>query len=122
MRRGGPTEHERMPPSARRLQAGLVHVSVRSAPTRFPDRAPSLSSAHIELLTQTATHVAAFRGGLTYVDLGSSRTRGRTVKCVKKPGEPMATINEADSKCSFCGKAQAQVKKLVAGPGVYICD
>lgn len=25
-------------------------------------------------------------------------------------------------KCSFCGKAQDQVKKLVAGPGVYICD
>src|SRR5690554_8163433 len=25
-------------------------------------------------------------------------------------------------KCSFCGKAQEQVKKLIAGPGVYICD
>ena len=25
-------------------------------------------------------------------------------------------------KCSFCGKAQEQVRKLVAGPGVYICD
>ncbi|WIW69898.1 ATP-dependent Clp protease ATP-binding subunit ClpX [Anaerosinus gibii] len=25
-------------------------------------------------------------------------------------------------KCSFCGKVQEQVKKLVAGPGVYICD
>lgn len=25
-------------------------------------------------------------------------------------------------KCSFCGKLQDQVKKLVAGPGVYICD
>ena len=25
-------------------------------------------------------------------------------------------------KCSFCGKAQEQVKRLVAGPGVYICD
>ncbi|MGM0438382.1 MAG: ATP-dependent Clp protease ATP-binding subunit ClpX [Bacillota bacterium] len=25
-------------------------------------------------------------------------------------------------KCSFCGKSQDQVKKLVAGPGVYICD
>src|SRR5690554_3672733 len=25
-------------------------------------------------------------------------------------------------KCSFCGKPQEQVKKLVAGPGVYICD
>ena len=25
-------------------------------------------------------------------------------------------------KCSFCGKSQRQVKKLIAGPGVYICD
>ena len=25
-------------------------------------------------------------------------------------------------KCSFCGKTQHQVLKLIAGPGVYICD
>ena len=25
-------------------------------------------------------------------------------------------------KCSFCGKNQDQVKRLIAGPGVYICD
>ena len=25
-------------------------------------------------------------------------------------------------KCSFCGKAQEQVKKVIAGPGVWICD
>lgn len=25
-------------------------------------------------------------------------------------------------KCSFCGKSQKQVKKLIAGPGIYICD
>lgn len=24
--------------------------------------------------------------------------------------------------CSFCGKSQKEVKKLIAGPGVYICD
>jgi ClpX C4-type zinc finger len=27
-----------------------------------------------------------------------------------------------DTRCSFCGKRRDQVKKLVAGPGVYICD
>jgi hypothetical protein len=27
-----------------------------------------------------------------------------------------------DARCSFCGKRQDQVRKLVAGPGVYICD
>jgi len=25
-------------------------------------------------------------------------------------------------KCSFCGKSQEQVRKLIAGPGVYVCD
>ena len=25
-------------------------------------------------------------------------------------------------KCSFCGKSQHQVTKIIAGPGVYICD
>ena len=26
------------------------------------------------------------------------------------------------AKCSFCGKGQDEVQKLIAGPGVYICD
>jgi ATP-dependent Clp protease ATP-binding subunit ClpX len=32
------------------------------------------------------------------------------------------TDEKGQLKCSFCGKPQDQVKKLVAGPGVYICD
>ena len=34
----------------------------------------------------------------------------------------MAKHEDARLKCSFCGKTQDQVKKLIAGPGVYICD
>ena len=36
----------------------------------------------------------------------------------------MAKFGETSEllKCSFCGKSQNQVKKLIAGPGVYICD
>ncbi len=30
--------------------------------------------------------------------------------------------DKGQMKCSFCGKSQEQVRKLVAGPGVYICD
>ncbi len=30
--------------------------------------------------------------------------------------------NEKNVKCSFCGKPQESVKRIVAGPGVYICD
>ncbi|MGB4215196.1 MAG: ATP-dependent Clp protease ATP-binding subunit ClpX, partial [Dethiobacteria bacterium] len=32
------------------------------------------------------------------------------------------TDEKGQLKCSFCGKTQEQVRKLVAGPGVYICD
>ncbi len=36
----------------------------------------------------------------------------------------MARVGETSDllKCNFCGKSQKQVKKLIAGPGVYICD
>jgi ATP-dependent Clp protease ATP-binding subunit ClpX len=36
----------------------------------------------------------------------------------------MARASETNEQllCSFCGKSQRQVKKLIAGPGVYICD
>ncbi|HDP69546.1 MAG TPA: ATP-dependent Clp protease ATP-binding subunit ClpX [Actinobacteria bacterium] len=36
----------------------------------------------------------------------------------------MAKFGDAPEqlKCSFCGKSQRQVRKLIAGPGVYICD
>jgi len=32
------------------------------------------------------------------------------------------TDKSTDLLCSFCGKSQSEVKKLIAGPGVYICD
>src|SRR6476620_12268968 len=40
-------------------------------------------------------------------------------------GRPVvATFGDSGEllKCSFCSKSQKQVKKLIAGPGVYICD
>ncbi len=38
--------------------------------------------------------------------------------------KPLARPTESNEQllCSFCGKSQRQVKKLIAGPGVYICD
>ena len=41
-----------------------------------------------------------------------------------RKGRGVARIGESGDllKCSFCGKSQKQVKKLIAGPGVYICD
>src|SRR3974390_509768 len=42
----------------------------------------------------------------------------------KGEGRTVAKFGEGGDlvKCSFCGKSQKQVKKLIAGPGVYICD
>ncbi|NYB74435.1 MULTISPECIES: ATP-dependent Clp protease ATP-binding subunit ClpX [Sedimentibacter] len=34
----------------------------------------------------------------------------------------MSKNNDKQIKCSFCGKAQEQVRRLIAGPDVYICD
>ena len=34
----------------------------------------------------------------------------------------MATRNDPTAKCSFCGKPQSEVGRLVSGPGVHICD
>ena len=41
-----------------------------------------------------------------------------------REGSHVARIGDGGDllKCSFCGKTQKQVKKLIAGPGVYICD
>src|SRR3954466_15517511 len=44
----------------------------------------------------------------------SGRGRGTRVARIGDGGDLL--------KCSFCGKSQKQVKKLIAGPGVYICD
>jgi ATP-dependent Clp protease ATP-binding subunit ClpX len=39
---------------------------------------------------------------------------------VSKPKDPQG--EELEFRCSFCGKSQQEVKKLVAGPNVFICD
>ena len=41
-----------------------------------------------------------------------------------RKGRPLARSTDSNEQllCSFCGKSQRQVKKLIAGPGVYICD
>jgi len=36
-------------------------------------------------------------------------------------GAQLLVADDAEPVCSFCGKSQAQVKTLIAGPGVHIC-
>jgi ATP-dependent Clp protease ATP-binding subunit ClpX len=38
------------------------------------------------------------------------------------PDREAAEARKRVFRCSFCGKSQAEVKKLIAGPGVFICD
>ena len=38
------------------------------------------------------------------------------------PEEKATQTHKRVYRCSFCGKAQTEVKTLVAGPGVFICD
>jgi hypothetical protein len=60
------------------------------------------------VLSHLGVSMAAVRKGLDgYVGPGKRRRRKR---------------GKADLACSFCGKSQKQVKKLIAGPGVYICN
>jgi ATP-dependent Clp protease ATP-binding subunit ClpX len=51
-----------------------------------------------------------------------ARAGGKTT--APKEGIPLARPTDSNEQllCSFCGKSQRQVKKLIAGPGVYICD
>jgi ClpX C4-type zinc finger len=53
----------------------------------------------------------------TLTDLVTGAARAR----LEKEEVPMATTRRI-TRCSFCGKSQDEVKKLIAGPGVYICD
>lgn len=59
------------------------------------------------------------RNGFLFVlaTLNSVITRFQGVKELFKFNDEKGQL-----KCSFCGKTQDQVRKLVAGPGVYICD
>ena len=34
----------------------------------------------------------------------------------------MFNQSKKEQSCSFCGKTQDRVRKIIAGPGVYICD
>src|SRR6478735_6891069 len=58
-----------------------------------------------------------------------SRPRRRRRARTSRPGRANVTSSNSSTKgpkvpyrCSFCGKSQEQVRKLIAGQGVYICD
>src|SRR5512132_2839847 len=55
------------------------------------------------------------------------RRRRRRRTRTRADADPVSTTTGSKStkvpyRCSFCGKSQEQVRKLIAGQGVYICD
>ena len=54
-------------------------------------------------------------GVLQSFGLDLQKVRMQTMQVLNEHGEPART-------CSFCGKPQGQVQRLIAGPGVYVCD
>jgi hypothetical protein len=111
----------------------------------LPGQRPLLESAEAREAMQCAAAIAqqAGRGDVGTEDLlaalaldpGSRARRvlshlGASAAAIKKeldgcggPGKQRRRKRgKVDLACSFCGKSQKQVKKLVGGPGVYICD
>ena len=68
---------------------------------------------------KTGTDRAGLHPSLSF----SGKRAGRQPR-PHKEGIPLARPTDSNEQllCSFCGKSQRQVKKLIAGPGVYICD
>jgi len=53
------------------------------------------------------------------LDVDVLLAHGIDIPALGSPGPPSS---RSDVKCSFCGKSDRQVQKLISGPGVYICD
>ena len=50
------------------------------------------------------------------------RVPGQRVAGQREPGQPGKGRSRPSLLCTFCGRHQTQVSKLIAGPGVFICD
>jgi hypothetical protein len=80
--------------------------------------------------------VASVRMTVT-VNAADASEAERTVRVLFEQAMPSVTFSQilaeqiagryvsgvhSEPMCSFCGKSQSRLKKLIAGPGVYICD
>ena len=90
----------------RRLARRLLRLYPRPWRDRYgPEMSALLDEHHVRLVTLADLLAGAVRARLqTQEERRMARGRSNGVRC------------------SFCGKGRAQVARLVAGPGVYICD
>lgn len=90
----------------RRLAARLLRLYPRRWRDRYePELRALLDEHHVRLRT--------------LADLVAGAVRARLEA---EEERPMARLRKDPTRCSFCGKGRDQVSRLIAGPGVYICD
>src|SRR5918999_5485504 len=88
----------------------------------------SVSATHIGPRTVSARAKRGVGIGASYDDWPIRPPQGAVLSCGPSrrrrshPATDMTTKSKVPYRCSFCGKSQEQVRKLIAGQGVYICD
>jgi ClpX C4-type zinc finger len=82
--------------------------------------------AGLEGLFQSDVHVTTQElASLFYMvvlNLESNLEKAYGEQWEKRVPKPENQIEEKDIRCSFCGKEQREVEKVIAGPGVFICN
>ena len=109
--------HHRVPEEA---SSGRRFLTRREAPERCPIghvRCDSPLGGSLWAQKTVTSKPERFGPGPADTDRGSRTVPRKGVSGVARIGDGGDLL-----KCSFCGKSQKQVKKLIAGPGVYICD
>lgn len=110
--------YARLGPEGQVLHLGVYQNGVRKPGTWALDVAPDGSHARVEQLL-----VHEWRPGVDDPDQDEPppSLRQWAVEWMEKIADTMKDRPFA-MVCSFCGKSQSEVRKLIAGPSVFICD
>src|SRR3954469_11264422 len=125
-RRTAPTDRPAVGVRAGRPGAGRSRGPPAAPGPPAPRRSPDTPDPAV--ITADSGAGVAFNGWRGQALPATPATPGRHAARDPQPPKgrdiPVARIGDGGDllKCSFCGKSQKQVKKLIAGPGVYICD
>jgi hypothetical protein len=82
----------------------------------------AVETTHSESLELIAKAFGFENWNILAAKIEAARPRGEAAPAPSPPSAPDAAGPDKTLYCSFCGKSQHVVRKLVAGPSVYICD
>ena len=117
----------RRPGASRTRKDTAAPIPLLTAPMRGTPPEPGARRRSAVSATARLPRDSGVRAGTRRGTVGTAGPRSAR-RAPAAPGDeeidPVARIGDGGDllKCSFCGKSQKQVKKLIAGPGVYICD